>query len=377
MEYEEGFPRFSISDDIYKVWVKDHQPYIATFELTPCCNFRCIHCYLGVHREEKQALSYDQVTHILDELKEAGVLQIALTGGECMMRKDFADIYLYAKRSGFLVTVFSNLSLLTDEILKCFSEYPPFSVEVSLYGASEETYESITGKRAFQQVLNNLQKLKEKDIHFSLKTPLILQNSKDEAALEKIAESFGKKLRIGFAMSPTIDCELYPTSFALDLETRFRHELSNAVNQEIGLNEADIENPWGEQLDSGAFAPQFICNPGVNDVFVDYMGNVLPCVAYRSKGKSLLSSSFSDIWESFRYFKSIPALPGNKCVRCDSRYFCSICVGEQDELYHDMCRIPHDVCIYAQARKKLYKDKEDPDAILTFIRENELKNGIE
>ena len=371
MEYEEGFPRFSISDEIYKVWMKDHQPYIATFELTPCCNFRCIHCYLGIHREEAQVLSFDQVTHILDELKEAGVLQVALTGGECMMRKDFGDIYLYAKKAGFLVTVFSNISLLTDEIVELFTQYPPFSVEISLYGASEDTYETVTGRRAFQQVLENLHKLADNNINFSLKTPLILQNSADEEKLEEIAKSFGKELRIGFAMSPTIDCELYPTEFALGLETRFRHELHNAINQDIGINEADVENPWGERLDAGEFAPQFICNPGVNDVFVDYKGNVLPCVAYRSKGVSLLEKDFDTIWKSFRYFKSLPALPENKCVRCESRYFCSICVGEQEEQFHDMCRIPHDVCIYAQARKMLYKDKADPEKIIQFIRENE------
>ena len=370
MDYNENFRRFRVSDSMYDSWTKNRQPYIATVELLSACNLSCIHCYLGVHRQEPQQLTYAQLLHILDELREAGVLQIALTGGECMLRPDFPQIYEYAKKSGFLVTVFSNLTVLTQDILDKLIEYPPFSVEISLYGASEDTYRKITGQRVFEKVMSNIAVLVENKIHIGLKTPLIIQNSDDKQALEDIAKSFGTELRVGFAMSPTIDKELYPEKFALDLSTRFLHESSNAVGDTTGLKESDINNPWGEIYDSGGFVPQFICNPGVSDVFVDYMGNVAPCVAYRSISKSLLEHSFQEIWDGFAYLKKMPCLPNNKCIRCESRYFCTICVAEQDTLRNDFCYTPQDVCIYAQARKKYYKDQLCVSDVLDFIKES-------
>ena len=369
MDYEEGFEKLRISDEQYDSWTRDHQPYVATFELLPNCNFECIHCYLGVHRQEDEMLSMDDVKHVLDELQNAGVLQLALTGGECTLRKDFPEIYLYAKKLGFIVTVFTNASHITDEIINVFKEYPPFSVEISLYGASKETYLRVTKRDAFDRVLANVKKLNDNGIRFSLKTPLIKQNCDDEEELEQIAKRFGLDLRIGFAMSPTIDQELYPEDYAIDLEKRFLHEINNAVGIDTGLTEAEIHNPWGEAFDRGEFVPQFICNPGVSDVFVDYKGRVCPCVAYRNKGVSLFEKSFDEIWSSFRYFKKMPVNPESKCMRCQSRYFCNICLAEQDNIFHDLCHVPRDVCTYAHARKMFYKDKKTKEEIIRFIRE--------
>jgi Predicted Fe-S oxidoreductases len=370
MDYNENFQRFRISDTLYDSWTKNRQPYIATFELLSSCNLSCIHCYLGVHRMEPKQLTYTQVTHILDELKDAGVLQVALTGGECMLREDFSEIYEYAKKLGFLVTVFTNLTCLSETVLKKFIDYPPFCVEISLYGASEETYSRITGQRVFEKVMANIKSLFGSRIRFALKTPLIIQNSDDKGALEDIARSFGTDLRIAFAMSPTIDQELYPENFSLNLSTRFLHEISNVVGDITGLKESNIKNPWGAIYDAGEFVPQFICNPGVNDVFVDYKGYVSPCVAYRSKGLSLLEHSFQDIWDSFSCLKKMPVQRNYKCIRCESRYFCNICVAEQDMIHHDLCHIPKDVCVYAQARRKYYCEKKSISNVLDFIRES-------
>ena len=320
MDYEENFERLRISDEQYDSWTRDHQPYVATFELLPNCNFECIHCYLGVHRQEKEMLSLKKVKHVLDELQNAGVLQLALTGGECTLRKDFPEIYRYAKKLGFIVTVFTNASNITDDLMDAFCEFPPFSVEISLYGASRETYRRVTKRDAFDEVMSNIEKLYRSGIHFSLKTPLIKQNADDEEALEKIAKHYDLDLRIGFAMSPTIDKELYPEEYAIDLERRFLHEINNAIGLDTGLTEAEIHNPWGEIYDRGEFVPQYICNPGVSDVFVDYKGYVCPCIAYRNKGISLFEKSFEEIWKSFRYFKEIPVNPHSKCMRCQSRY---------------------------------------------------------
>ena len=75
----------------WKKWVEERRPFSVLFELTPKCNFNCIHCYLqNVHSSEQ--LSYEEITKILDILYDEGILFLTLTGGEILLRKDFLDI---------------------------------------------------------------------------------------------------------------------------------------------------------------------------------------------------------------------------------------------------------------------------------------------
>ena len=70
---------------------------------------------------------------------------LTLTGGDIFTRKDFLDIYLYAKRKGFIIELYTNGALINDKIVEVFSKYPPLLVDISLYGSCEETYKKVTG----------------------------------------------------------------------------------------------------------------------------------------------------------------------------------------------------------------------------------------
>ncbi len=94
-------------------------PLAGQWELTCRCNLRCVMCYtdpFNTPEKIRQELTYPEITRILDELQEAGCVELCLTGGEPLARKDFLDIYSYAKGKGFLLTVFTNGTLITPEI---------------------------------------------------------------------------------------------------------------------------------------------------------------------------------------------------------------------------------------------------------------------
>src|ERR1035437_1714272 len=92
-------------------------------------------------------LTYEEHCRILDEVAEAGCLWLLFTGGEIFARKDFLEIYTYAKKQGFLITLFTNGNLITPQIADYLVEWRPFSIEITLYGATRETYEALTGVR--------------------------------------------------------------------------------------------------------------------------------------------------------------------------------------------------------------------------------------
>ncbi len=77
------------------------------------------------------------------EAVELGALW-CLTGGEPLLRRDFEEIYLGLKRFGLLVSMFTNACLVTPEHVELLRHYPPRDIEVSVYGATRETYEAVT-----------------------------------------------------------------------------------------------------------------------------------------------------------------------------------------------------------------------------------------
>ena len=73
-----------------------------------------------------------------------GAVWCLLTGGEPLLRDDFEELYLGLKRLGLLVSVFTNACLVTPAHVELFRRYPPRDIEVSVYGATRETYERVT-----------------------------------------------------------------------------------------------------------------------------------------------------------------------------------------------------------------------------------------
>jgi MoaA/NifB/PqqE/SkfB family radical SAM enzyme len=118
-------------------------------ELTFRCNLQCAHCYCNLPLNDQDAinkeLSTEKVCDILDQIADAGCLWLLLTGGEPLVRRDFLEIYTYAKKKGFMISLFTNGTLLTEKMADYLAEYPPFILEITLYGVTKETYESITG----------------------------------------------------------------------------------------------------------------------------------------------------------------------------------------------------------------------------------------
>lgn len=137
----------------YSLWEKSkekHIPFSFDLEITARCNNDCCHCYINLPAGDSQALhkelSLAQIESISSQASDLGALWVLITGGEPLLRNDFFDIYMMLKKKGLLTSVFTNACLITDEHIQLFKQYPPRDIEVSVYGTSQETYESVTRK---------------------------------------------------------------------------------------------------------------------------------------------------------------------------------------------------------------------------------------
>lgn len=139
-------------------------PLSFELELTARCNNNCRHCYINLPANDCEAsaqeMSFQQIEAIADQAVEMGIIWLALTGGEPLLRSDFDEIYLMLKRKGFLINLFTNACLITDRHIQLFKKYPPRDIEVTVYGITKETYEAVSRVqgtyRAFRRGLEML-----------------------------------------------------------------------------------------------------------------------------------------------------------------------------------------------------------------------------
>ena len=162
-------------------------PVSATLELTRRCNLRCVHCYLGdqaeQHRLKDRELAAAAMKAAVSEWAQAGCLYLTLTGGEPLLRPDFPEIYRHARERGLVVTVFTNGTLVTEEIAGLFREFPPRKVEISLYGATAATHDGVTGvPGSHARAWAGIRRLQGAGVRVALKTVLMKSNLAEREA---------------------------------------------------------------------------------------------------------------------------------------------------------------------------------------------------
>jgi radical SAM protein with 4Fe4S-binding SPASM domain len=302
-------------------------PINGSFELTFRCNLRCVHCYCSLPSNDQGAiekeLTAEEIFHIFDQIAEAGCLWILLTGGEPLMRKDFLDIYTYAKKKGFLITLFTNGTLITPEIADYLAEWPPFEVEITLYGVTEETYEKITGiPGSFERCKRGIKLLLERKIPLKLKTMAMTLNHDELLKIKEYAEELGVSFRFDPELNPRLNHSKSPCNYRLSPE------------EVVNLDLADQKriNEWRELCDKFSGPPQsddlYICAAGVSIFHIDPYGQLSVCMMSRPQSYDLLHGSFHKGWYDFlpQFLVQKPK-SDYKCGQCEFLALCSQCPG--------------------------------------------------
>jgi radical SAM protein with 4Fe4S-binding SPASM domain len=189
-------------------------PLDIGLDLTYRCNNRCVHCYCSLPENDKTVsnneLTTGEVKRLLDELASMGSLWLLITGGEPLLREDFEEIYLHAKKKGFLITLFTNGTLVDEKITELLSKYPPFAVEISLYGATREIYEKVTRvKGSYQKCLGGVRKIIKAGIKLKLKTMALTINCHELRDMDRMAREWGCEFRFDPTIQKRIDKNMF------------------------------------------------------------------------------------------------------------------------------------------------------------------------
>ena len=326
--------------------MRERIPVSGGIEITRRCNFDCIHCYLGSNKNRCDTSRGELITkewlNIINEIAEAGCLYLLFTGGEPLLRKDFTDIYIHAKNKGLVITVFTNGSLINESLIKVLKEYPPNCVEVSLYGSTERTYETVTRRKGmFEKSLNGIRQLIDNGIPTRIKTILLTKNRHEFDDVRQMAESLGVRFRFDGMIFPCLDGNRAPTAYRVSPEEVAEKNLiaSRLISEWRSLAARLKQVPLSDVL--------FDCSAGTNNFHIDPWGGLKPCLMVRDVCYDLLSGTFMDGWSN-----CIPEIRKKKiplefeCKTCENRAYCGYCpaffrldTGSETKISKYLCRI--------------------------------------
>ena len=272
------------------------RPIAATLELTRRCNLRCVHCYLGDQAEQRRRqpreLDTAAVRAALAEWAEAGCLYLTLTGGEPLLRPDFAEIHRHARELGLVVTVFTNGTLVTDEIAGLFREWAPRKVEISLYGATAATHDAITGAPgSHARAWAGIRRLQAAGVRVALKTVLMKGNCGERAELERQAAASGATFRHDAAIFPCLeDGSRAPLALRVSPAEAVRADLATPERRRMWREkiEETAAHPAGDQL--------YACAAGRTSFHCDPFGNLTPCLLATSYACAAAGRPFREVW---------------------------------------------------------------------------------
>ncbi|MBI4621090.1 MAG: radical SAM protein [Desulfobacterales bacterium] len=333
---------------LHKQVIAKRIPINGSFELTFRCNLHCAHCYcnLPVNDQDalKKELSTEEVFHVFDQTADAGCLWLLITGGEPLVREDFLEIYTYAKKKGFIISLFTNGTLITPKIADYLAEWQPFVVEITLYGITKETYEGVTGASgSFERCKRGIDLLLERKIPIGLKTMAMTLNRDELWQIKEYAEGLGVKFRFDPELNPRLDGSKTPCNFRLSPEEVVKLDFADEKRAKE-LREFREKFTGPSQSDN-----LYVCGAGISTFHIDPYGQMSVCEMSRFQNYDLRRGSFEEGWcQSIPEFLTRKAKNDYQCSHCDLIDLCSQCpgwswleAGNAEAPVEYLCRIAH------------------------------------
>jgi radical SAM protein with 4Fe4S-binding SPASM domain len=345
---------------------KNFKPLLGRLdmELTERCNNNCIHCCINLPADDfeakKKELSTREIKNILKEAVSLGSTVVRFTGGEPLLRDDFEELYIFARKSGLEVLLFTNAALITSELIDLFKRIPPLErIEVTVYGMKKASYEEVTrATGSFEAAQEGINLLLENKIPFVVKGALLPANKDEIDEFER--------------WSATIPWMDNPPSYSMFFDLRGRRdEKKNELIKKLRLSPQEGLKILTRRKDEYVKEMKEFCSkfmrPTEDKLFscgagcggcVDAYGKFQPCMMLRHPAcaydfkKGSLKDALTNFFPKLREIKANNSEYLKRCARCFLKGLCEQCPakswtehGTLDTPVEYLCDVAH-----AQAR---------------------------
>lgn len=331
----------SIKDRLIEKAARARRPIMSAFELLPVCNLQCKMCYvrksMDYVNEHGGLKSAKWWLSVAKDAADCGLLYPLLTGGEPFLHPEFKEILSGMIKMGLQVSINSNGTLINREWAEFLSKNCPIRMNITLYGAAEDTYEKLCGnKYAFHKVRQAVELLKEYGIPFKFNASITPENVHDLEKMIAYAKEQNVPIQVATYMFPPVrrdssmvgqNDRLPPEEAALArvtadyLQTNPEWFLAQAARYQ---NFVSLEKePWtfGEPGEK-----RMRCRAGLCSLWVDWQGNFTNCGMYGSVMTSLEGKSFKQAWdEVVEQTANVRYSPD--CLSCPNEPLCHPCIA--------------------------------------------------
>ncbi len=310
----------------------------GTFELTPVCNMDCKMCYIRLSRQEQETIAplagAPQWLQMAQEAKSAGMLYLLLTGGEPFLHPQFRQILEGLHKMGLLITINSNGTMIDEATVAWMKNCPPVRINISLYGASDDTYARLCGNpRGFTQVTNAIRLLKEANIPVKLNCSLTPHNASDLPQMVEYAKENKLYLQVATYMFPPIRKDSAMTGknhrFSPEEAAYYMAYADYLVRgpERFAADEGKCPIPSDPEEQCGNNGDGVRCRAGKCSFWIAWQGNMTPCGMFPTDGSpNVFEIPFLSAWEQVKKKTANIRLPV-KCAVCNAKDTCRACAA--------------------------------------------------
>lgn len=317
-------------------------PYHVCFELTPFCNFHCNMCYIRLNPRQAakkgELLSTSQWIFLANAAKKMGALSMELTGGEALIRPDFNTLYNAFIDLGFLIILRSNGYSFNDDTLLLLKKKKPYKILITLYGATDETYQSVCGvANGFSIVSKNITMLRDAGFRIGLSTTITRENRSELGAMKTWANDNGFNLTVsGMLITPIEGTErtVNHLRFQEPNETFELTEEMKAIPRKV-INKDFYLNPF------------WMCRSFGAKFTITWNGKMTMCninpSIWSDPFKAGVETAYHELYSQLKAIKR-----PDKCMNCKYLDLCSVCpsmlysgTGNMEQTNDDLCKYAH------------------------------------
>ena len=298
-------------------------PIAVHLDVTYRCNERCIHCYLD--HDDHGEMTTAEIKNTLDQLAEAGVFFLTLSGGEVFLRRDFFDIVEHARRLLFNVKIKTNAVMIGEAEARRLRDLHVDTIQISLYSHRAEVHDAITKlPHSFERTVRAVCFLRDQGLRVTIANVLMTANRDDHLGVQQLAGELGVQYTLDPTITPMMDGDTSVLALRIggpDLE-QVLHSPALVPNQE----EFCAPPPARSEADLDGYS----CSAGHSFCYISPYGDVFPCVQFPLPTGNMRHQRFLDIWNfspQMNEVRSIQARDLATCSSCAHLTTCTRCPG--------------------------------------------------
>jgi AdoMet-dependent heme synthase len=298
-------------------------PISAQIDLTYRCNERCVHCYLD--HEDHGEMTTAEIKDLLDQMADAGVFYLNLSGGEILMRRDFFEILEHARSRTFCIKLKTNAVLIRRKEAQRLRELGVESVQISVYSHRPEVHDAVTKMPgSFLKSVAAARLLRSEGLNVTFANVLMTENAEDYQGVRALAAEVGARSTLDPTVTPMMDGDRSVLELNVD-----RNRL-----QEV-FRDASLVGDVGEfcappgKVDEEAL-DMLACSAGHTACYVSPYGDVYPCVQFPLACGNVRREKFIDIWRDSPQLKEVRSIrlrDMHSCSKCAHGATCTRCPG--------------------------------------------------